>query len=344
MSRSLPTAGSRTRLRWLLAARLISTIVVASAGATSAYAQTAGCQVTYTAPTWVGGNGFGASIDIKNTGPTINGWNLVFNFPNGQRIQNGWPVTFTQPANSSTVTVSSNAPWNATLATNAVFNVAFNGTFSGTNNPPTSFTLNGTTCNGGGTTNTPPTVSLTSPTAGQSFAAGTTSVPLAATATDNSGVVRVEFRVDGNLVNTDTAAPYAFTATGLTAGSHTVTATAVDNGSPALSTTSTAVNFTIASTGNTAPTVSLTAPSSGQSFPAGTTSVNLAATAADSGGASDGGVGVGSRFQMPRSTYSDTPAASSNSRTRLSRPRSFTNAPHPASNTASACSRASGVP
>jgi endoglucanase len=280
MSRSLPTAGSRTRLRWLLA-----TLVVASAGASGAYAQTAGCQVTYTAPTWVGGNGFGASIDIRNTGPTINGWNLVFNFPNGQRIQNGWPVTFTQPAGSSTVTVSSNAPWNATLATNTTFNVAFNGTFSGSNNPPTSFTLNGVACNGGGNQNTAPTVSITSPTAGQSFAAGTTSVPLAATASDNGAVVRVEFRVDGNLVNTDTAAPYAFTATGLTAGSHSVTATAVDNGSPALSTTSTAVNFTIASTGNTAPTVSLTAPTSGQSFPAGTTSVNLAATAADSGGA-----------------------------------------------------------
>ena len=56
MSRSLPTAGSQTRLRWLLA-----TLVVASAGATGAYAQTAGCQVTYTAPTWVGGNGFGSS-------------------------------------------------------------------------------------------------------------------------------------------------------------------------------------------------------------------------------------------------------------------------------------------
>ena len=215
MSRSLPTAGSRTRLRWLLA-----TLVVASAGASGAFAQTAGCQVTYTAPTWVGGNGFGASIDIRNTGPTINGWSLVFNFPNGQRIQNGWPVAFTQPAGSSTVTVSSNAEWNATLATNATFNVGFNGTFSGANNPPASFTLNGTTCNSGGTQNTAPTVSVTAPTAGQSFPAGTTSVNLAANAADPGGaVVRVEFRVDGNLVNTDTAAPYAFTATGLTAGS-----------------------------------------------------------------------------------------------------------------------------
>jgi endoglucanase len=281
MSRSLPTAGSRTRLRWLLA-----TLVVATAGASGAYAQTAGCQVTYTAPTWVGGNGFGASIDIRNTGPSITGWNLVFSFPNGQRIQNGWPVTFTQAAGSPTVTVSSNADWNATLATNATFNVAFNGTFSGANNPPTSFTLNGTTCNGGGTQNTAPTVSVTAPTAGQAFPAGTTSVNLAATAADSGGaVVRVEFRVDGALVNTDTSAPYAFTATGLAAGSHSVTATAVDNGSPALSTTSTAVAFTIGSTGNTAPTVSLTAPTSGQAFPAGTTSVNLAATAADPGGA-----------------------------------------------------------
>ena len=87
------------------------------------------------------------------------------------------------------------------------------------------------------------------------------------------------------LVNTDTTAPYAFTATGLAAGSHSVTATAVDNGSPALSTTSTAVAFTIGATGNTAPTVSLTAPTAGQAFPAGTTSVNLAANAADPGGA-----------------------------------------------------------
>jgi aryl-phospho-beta-D-glucosidase BglC (GH1 family) len=242
--------------------------------------------VTYTAPTWVGGNGFGASIDIRNTGPAINGWNLVFNFPNGQRIQNGWPVTFTQPAGSATVTVSSNAPWNAALATNATFNVAFNGTFTGTNNPPTAFTLNGVACNGGTTpVNTPPTVSLTAPTAGQAFPAGTASVNLTANAADAGGaVVRVEFRVDGNLVNTDTTAPYAFTAT-VAAGSHSATATAVDNGTPALSTTSTAVAFTIGTATNNPPTVSLTSPTSGQVFPVGTTSVALAATAADPGGA-----------------------------------------------------------
>jgi aryl-phospho-beta-D-glucosidase BglC (GH1 family) len=242
--------------------------------------------VTYTAPTWVGGNGFGASIDIRNTGPNINGWNLVFSFPNGQRLQNGWPVAFSQPAGSPTVTASSNAEWNAVINTNATFNIAFNGTFSGANNPPTAFTLNGTACTTGGTQNTAPTVSITAPTAGQAFPAGTTSVNLAANASDPGGaVVRVEFRVDGVLVNTDTTSPYAFTATGLTAGAHTVTATAVDNGSPALSTTTAATSFSIGSTGNTAPTVALTAPTNAQVFPVGTTSVNLAATASDSGGA-----------------------------------------------------------
>src|SRR5688500_14366419 len=280
MFRSLPTAGLRARFRWLLA-----TIILALAGASGAQAQTASCQVTYTAPTWVGGNGFGASIDIRNTGPTINGWSLVFAFPNGQRVQNGWPVTFSQPAASPTVTVASNAPWNATLATNTTFNVAFNGTFSGTNNPPSQFTLNGTVCGSGG--NQPPTVAVTAPAQGASVGANVT-VPFTANASDAGGAVaRVEFRVDGTLIATDTSSPYSTTvSTGtLTAGTHTAQATAVDNGTPALS-ASHSVTFTVQGGGsNTPPTVSLSTPTSGQIFPTGTTSVTLSATATDPGGA-----------------------------------------------------------
>jgi endoglucanase len=280
MFRSLPTAGPRARCGWLLAA-----LAVAFGGASGAHAQTPGCQVTYTAPTWVGGNGFGASIDIRNTGPTITGWSLVFNFPNGQRIQNGWPVSFTQPANSSTVTVASNAAWNATLATNTPFNVAFNGTFSGANNPPAQFTLNGTVCSSGG--NTPPTVQVTGPTQGQVIG-GNVTVPFNATASDAGGAVsRVEFRLDGTLLTSDTSAPYGttFSTSTLTAGTHTAQATAFDNGTPSLS-ASHSVTFTVqGGTTNTPPTVNLTAPTSGQVFPPGTTSVNLAATATDPGGA-----------------------------------------------------------
>lgn len=55
-------------------------------------------------------------------------------------------------------------------------------------------------------------------------------VALAATATDNRGVAQVEFLVDGNVVGTDTTAPYAFGwNSGLAAdGSHSVAARATD--------------------------------------------------------------------------------------------------------------------
>jgi MYXO-CTERM domain-containing protein len=75
-------------------------------------------------------------------------------------------------------------------------------------------------------TDDPPTVSITSPSNGAVVDPG---FGVAATADDDDGVVRVEFRVDGNTVATDTASPYGFqTSTSLADGSHTITAVAVD--------------------------------------------------------------------------------------------------------------------
>src|SRR6185312_12684998 len=115
--------------------------------------------------------------------------------------------------------------------------------------PALSTTTAAVTFTVGGGGNTPPTVSLTSPTPNQSFAAGA-AIPLAATASDPGGaVVRVDFRLDGSttVAGSDATSPYTFTLNGVAAGSHTVTATAVDNGSPALSTTTAAVTFTVGS-------------------------------------------------------------------------------------------------
>ena len=214
---------------------------------TMAAAQAPACQVTYT-QTWQGGNGFGANIVITNNGAAItNGWTLLFSFPNGQRLQNGWPVSFTQPANSAQVTVASNAQWNQSIGSGQSFTAGFNGTFNGTNNSPTAFTLNGTACNGGTTNppvNTPPSVTLTSPTGNQTFNQGA-AVTLAATATDNSGVSRVEFLVDGQVVNSDTTAPYSFSTSTLAVGNHTAQARAFDNATPPLSATSLSVPFAV---------------------------------------------------------------------------------------------------
>jgi hypothetical protein len=78
------------------------------------------------------------------------------------------------------------------------------------------------------TDSTPPTVSITSP-ANNATVSG--SVTVNANASDNVGVSKVEFYVDGTLKNTDTSAPYASTAidtTTLSNALHTLSAKAYD--------------------------------------------------------------------------------------------------------------------
>jgi type III secretion system FlhB-like substrate exporter len=74
---------------------------------------------------------------------------------------------------------------------------------------------------------TVPTVSLTAPAQGTTVSG---QVPLAATASDNVGVSKVEFYADGNLITTDTTAPYTaiWDASSAVAGTHTITAKAYD--------------------------------------------------------------------------------------------------------------------
>jgi archaellum component FlaF (FlaF/FlaG flagellin family) len=88
----------------------------------------------------------------------------------------------------------------------------------------------------------PPTVAITSPANGATLN-GTVSV--AANATDNVAVSRVEMLLDGSLVATDTAAPYTFSWDTRTASnaSHTLRARAVD--SSGNTTTSTTVTVTV---------------------------------------------------------------------------------------------------
>lgn len=76
----------------------------------------------------------------------------------------------------------------------------------------------------------PPTVSITSPAAGATFIEGT-SIPITVQATDDVQVVAVDFLVNGQVVFTDSAAPYQFTLavpTGVT--SLNLGATAIDLG------------------------------------------------------------------------------------------------------------------
>jgi hypothetical protein len=94
------------------------------------------------------------------------------------------------------------------------------------------------------TDTTPPTVSITSPTPGATVSGG--AVTLSATASDNVGVVGVQFKVDGVAAGSeDTTAPYSASWSGaaVTNGTHTLTAVARDAAGNV--TTSLPVSFTV---------------------------------------------------------------------------------------------------
>ncbi len=78
--------------------------------------------------------------------------------------------------------------------------------------------------------NTPPTVSLTSPTSGSGAYIAPATIALAATAADADGtVVRVDFYAGATLIYSDTTGPYAFSWTDVPAGTYTLTARAYDD-------------------------------------------------------------------------------------------------------------------
>ena len=122
-----------------------------------------------------------------------------------------------------------------------------------------------------------PTVSLTAPSDGATVE-GT--VALQATAADDIGVHRVEFRVNGSLVGTDTTAPYGVDwRSGPPGSTATIAATAYD---PAGNATTSASRTVTVATDTTAPAAALTTPADGATVSG--SSVSLAGTATDAVG------------------------------------------------------------
>lgn len=98
------------------------------------------------------------------------------------------------------------------------------------------------TASGGGG-NVAPTVSLTSPIAGQNVTAPG-SIRIIANASDSDGSIsKVEFLANGALITTENTAPYDWSWTGIPTGTYTITAKAYDNAGA--STTSTGVTVTV---------------------------------------------------------------------------------------------------
>jgi hypothetical protein len=114
----------------------------------------AGCSVNYAISSqWQGG--FGANVTITNLGDPLNGWTLTWTYSAGQTVTQAWNATVSQSGGQVT---ARNMTYNASIGTNANVSFGFNGAWNGSNPVPTSFALNGVTCNGGTTTpTTPPT-------------------------------------------------------------------------------------------------------------------------------------------------------------------------------------------
>ncbi|MEH0824311.1 MULTISPECIES: serine/threonine-protein kinase [unclassified Micromonospora] len=97
------------------------------------------CTVHYTVRRAVAGR-FSSALTISNTGTTpVNSWQLTFALPGGQRLLQGSPGTWKQSGRSVQV-------HGGDLAAKASVAARFDATYRGTNALPTTFTLNGTTC------------------------------------------------------------------------------------------------------------------------------------------------------------------------------------------------------
>ncbi|SCG45479.1 arabinofuranosidase catalytic domain-containing protein [Micromonospora rifamycinica] len=150
-----PTRLLRRRPALVAVAATTLLLVSATAVQTGASAAAAGCQVDYAvSSSWQGG--FGANVTITNLGDPVSSWRLTWSWPAGQTVTQLWNGSYTQAGAQVTVT---NASYNGAIPTNGTASFGFNGSWTGSNPAPTSFSLNGTTCTGGvnPTTGPPPT-------------------------------------------------------------------------------------------------------------------------------------------------------------------------------------------
>jgi hypothetical protein len=139
---------------------VLVTAAVTTLTAATADAAAAGCSAQYTVTSqWSGG--FTGSVTVTNLGDPVGNWVLGWSFPAGQQVTQGWNATVTQ---SGSLVEARQPSWAAPIATGASVNVGFNGSWTGSNPAPTSFTLNGVMCTGATTPTTPPPPAGTLPT------------------------------------------------------------------------------------------------------------------------------------------------------------------------------------
>lgn len=98
--------------------------------------------------------GFTTAVTITNNSAAKSSWAVKWSYAGNQKVTNFWNSKISQ---SGTAVTAANESYNGTLATGGSVSFGFQGTYSGTNALPTTFTLDGVTCNvDGGTGPTDP--------------------------------------------------------------------------------------------------------------------------------------------------------------------------------------------
>ncbi|AWT46393.1 MULTISPECIES: glycoside hydrolase family 6 protein [Streptomyces] len=158
---------SRTRLALIAALTLTAgstatALAVVPAGAAAA---APACTVDYKVQNdW--GSGFTTNVTVTNNGAAKSSWAVKWTYAGTQKVTNAWNAKVTQ---SGTNVTAANESYNGSLAGGGSVSFGFQGTYSGSNAVPATFTLDGVTCNtdsGGTPTPTPtdPTPTPTDPT------------------------------------------------------------------------------------------------------------------------------------------------------------------------------------
>ncbi|WP_028810235.1 glycoside hydrolase family 6 protein [Streptomyces sp. 351MFTsu5.1] len=100
--------------------------------------------------------GFTTAVTITNNSAAKSSWSLKWSYAGNQKVSNFWNSKISQ---SGTAVTAANESYNGSLGTGGSVSFGFQGTYSGTNAVPTTFTLDGVTCNvdGGGPTDPGPT-------------------------------------------------------------------------------------------------------------------------------------------------------------------------------------------
>lgn len=89
-------------------------------------------------------SGFTAAVTVTNNSAAKSSWAVKWSYAGNQKVTSGWNAKLSQ---SGTAVTAANESYNGTLGTGSSVSFGFNGTYSGTNALPTTFTLDGVTCN-----------------------------------------------------------------------------------------------------------------------------------------------------------------------------------------------------